>query len=91
MQQAAEAAQQNLDLVSDAYARGAVSIIQLLDAQTAHLNSQTQSANAYFQFLSDVMEVERSAGHFLLLAPREERDALIERLGRWSDEPQNEE
>ena len=39
-QQASEAARKSLDLVSDAYARGAVSILDLLDAQNAALGAE---------------------------------------------------
>lgn len=73
--QAADAAGKNLDLVSDAYARGAVPIIDLLDAQNAALNADAQATNAIYDFLIALMQVERASGHFhLLLTPEETAD-----------------
>jgi len=81
--QAAEAAAKNLDLVSDAYARGAVSIITLLDAQNASLNAGELAANAVYDFLIDLMEVERAANRFDFLLSPTERAAWFDRLDRW--------
>lgn len=83
--QAAEAAAKNLDLVSDAYARGAVSIITLLDAQNASLNAGELAANAVYDFLIDLMEVERAANRFDFLLSPAERGAWFDRLDRWFD------
>ena len=66
-QEAAEAAGRNLELVSDAYARGAVSIIDLLDAQNVAVNADLQATNAVYDFLIDLMEAERANTHFQLL------------------------
>ncbi len=59
---AATAAAKNLDLVIDAYSRGALSIIDLIDAQNAALTSEQAAANAVYTFLIDFIEVQRSAG-----------------------------
>jgi outer membrane protein TolC len=83
---AAEAARKNLELVADAYSRGAVSILDLLDAQNAALVADLQAANTVFQFLIDFMEVQRAAGKFYSLAPPEEVEAVYERLGNYFDE-----
>ena len=77
---AAEAARQNLDLVSDAYARGTLSIITLLDAQQAALASDEAAANAVYDFLIDLMKVERSIGRFYFFRTVEERRAFFQRL-----------
>ena len=77
---AAEAARKNLELVSDAYARGAVSIITLLDAQEAALKSDEAAAGAVYAFLTDLMKVERAIGQFYFLRTPEERQALLKRL-----------
>jgi outer membrane protein len=81
--QAAEAAAKNLDLVSDAYARGAVSIITLLDAQNASLNAGELAANAVYDFLIDLMEVERATNRFDFLLSPTERSTWFDRLDRW--------
>ena len=81
---AADAARRNLTLVSDAYVRGIKSIIDLIDAQNQSLVADQQAANAVYDFLIDLMAVQRSTGSFFLFAPEEERDAWMERLNRYA-------
>jgi outer membrane protein TolC len=78
-QQAAKASRNNLDIVTDSYSRGAVSIIDLLDAQNAALVAEEAAANAVYDFLSSLMEVERSVGRVYFLVGPEEKEALFER------------
>jgi outer membrane protein TolC len=59
-QQAADAAGKTLELVRDAYARGAASIIDLLDAQNNALTSELAAENSVYAFLDDWAEVQRS-------------------------------
>ncbi len=82
-QQAADAAGKNLDLVTEAYARGAVSIIDLLDAQNAALNAAEQAANAVYDFLIDLLEVERAANRIELLGTPETAAAFFNRLEKY--------
>lgn len=77
---AADAARKNLELVSDAYARGAVSIITLLDAQEATLKANEAAAGAVYTFLTDLMKVERSIGEFYFLRTAEGRQGFLKRL-----------
>lgn len=77
---AVESAGKNFDLVADAYAQGAVSIIDLLDAQTAYFNAQQEAANSLFQLMADVMEVERASGDFVVLYDDAAKDDVFERL-----------
>ncbi len=79
-QQAAEAARKNLELVADAYARGAVSILDLLDAQNASLTAQAQAASAEYDFLIDLMRVQRASAFFEILATPAEREDWFGRL-----------
>jgi outer membrane protein TolC len=79
---ARDAARRNLTLVTDAYVRGIKSIIDLIDAQNQALVANQQAANAVYDFLIDLMDVQRSAGSFFLFAPQEERDGWLERLER---------
>ena len=60
----ATAANKNLDLVTDAYSRGAVSILDLLDAQNAALVAEESASNAVFDFLIDLMNLQRGVGGF---------------------------
>jgi outer membrane protein TolC len=82
---AAEAARKNLQLVSDSYARGLKSIIDLIDAQNQALVANRQAANAVYDFIIDLMSVQRSVGDFFLFASQEDRDAWIERLNKYLD------
>lgn len=82
-QEAAEAARRNLELVSDAYSRGAVDLITVLDAQNSQLSADLAAADAAYQFLLDLMELERSIGRFTHFATPEERDAWLTDLETW--------
>ncbi len=62
--QAAEAAAGNLALIQDAYARGAVSILELLDAQSASLRAETGAADAVYGFFTDLMRFQRTLSEF---------------------------
>ncbi len=77
---ASEAAEQNYQLVSDAYSRGAVSITTLIDAQVAALNAEQSAANAVHDFLLDLLKLERSIGTFGVLLTPAERQAFHNRL-----------
>ncbi len=58
--QAADAATKTLELVRDAYGRGAASILDLLDAQNNALTSELAAETAVYDFLDDWAEVQRS-------------------------------
>ncbi len=78
--EAAEAANKSLEIVQNAYTEGAVSILHLLDAQNAAFNAEQVAANAVYDFLIDLMEMERSIGRFEFFMSTEERQAFLERL-----------
>ncbi|UTW45490.1 TolC family protein [bacterium SCSIO 12696] len=78
--QAAQAASKNLELISDSYAKGVVSVIDLLDAQNAALQAQGAAANAVYDFLITVMNLQQSVGEFEFLLPPERRGQLAEQL-----------
>jgi outer membrane protein TolC len=77
---AAEAARKNLDLVTDAYSRGVLSILDLLDAQNATLVAELSASNAVFDFLVDLMEVQRAVGRFDFLLPRDQQTQWLSKL-----------
>ncbi|NIQ91063.1 MAG: TolC family protein [Deltaproteobacteria bacterium] len=77
---AAEAARKNLELVTDQYVRGLVSIVDLLDAQNSSLRADQAAENAVFDFLIDWMDVERAAGRFDFLMTQAEREEWFQRL-----------
>jgi len=73
---AAEASRKNLDLVSDAYARGTVTIIELLDAQDTSLAATAAAVESLYNFLITIMSVQRAVGGYDYLLTPEDRDEL---------------
>ncbi len=76
----AEAARRNFELVADAYTQGAVDIIDLLDAQNAALVADQVAASAVYDFLIDLMVVQRAAGTFDFFRTAGEREDFFQRL-----------
>jgi outer membrane protein TolC len=77
---AAVAAAQSLELVSDGYARGVVSILDVLDAQNAALTADLAAAASVYQFLIDLMEVERAISQLDFFMSPEAYEAWFQRL-----------
>ena len=73
---AAEASRKNFELVSDAYARGTVTIIELLDAQDTSLAASAAAAESLYSFLITIMSVQRAIGGYDYLLSAEERAEL---------------
>ena len=59
---AAQAAHKSLEGVQDAYSQGMVSIVDLLDAQNMVLRTDQLAATTVYDFIIDLMEVERAVG-----------------------------
>ena len=79
----AEAARKNLELVSDAYRQGAVSIIDLLDAQTQSLQADLTANNAVHNFLLDIVDLQRSTSSFDFLLPADVQDQRVKVLEQY--------
>ena len=90
-QDAAEAAGKNLELVTDAYSRGVVSILDLIDAQNASLVAGQAAANAVYDFLIDLMEFQRAANLFDFFSSPEERESWFTRMKAFFVEKEGEE
>ena len=73
---AAGASLKNFELVSDAYARGTVTVIELLDAQDTSLNATAAAAESLYNFLITIMSLQRAVGGFDYLLTPDERKAL---------------
>ena len=65
--EAAEAANENLELVTEAYGAGAVSVTDLIDAQNAALSAELRAVDARYAYLIDVVDVLRATADFSLL------------------------
>jgi outer membrane protein len=80
-----EAARKMLDLVTDAYSRGAVPILNLLDAQNAALQTNLVAANALYDFLIQYMQLQRSLGNFDILMTADERNKFLAELVQFTE------
>ncbi len=83
------AAQINLDLVSDTYSRGSASITDLIDAQNNSLLADLDAANSSYDFLVDLMEVERAVGAYTFFITRTGRDDFLDRLDAFAAQQSN--
>ncbi len=77
---AEEATTRNFNLVQDAYAKGVVTITQLLDAQNAAISARLNSANATYIFLIDLLNMERAVGTYYMLMTDEQKEDYVNRL-----------
>ncbi len=78
--QAAAAADENLAMVTDAYARGAVSVTDLIDAQDAALSADLGATDARYGFLDDFVGLLRVLGQFDILLDPAAREAWLRRV-----------
>ncbi|NQX77657.1 TolC family protein, partial [Gilvibacter sp.] len=74
------AAEESLDLVQTSYSEGAVSIIQLIDAQNNYLQTQLAQASATYNFLLTAIQLERFISYNFLLHTEEENNAFQQRF-----------
>jgi outer membrane protein TolC len=81
--ESAAAAAENLAMVSDAYARGAVPITDLIDAQDTSLGADLAAADAKYVFLNDFVSVLRATSEFDLLLEPAARAAWLNRVEAW--------
>ena len=78
-----EAARESLDLTQNAYAQGAVPLIQLIDAQTNYLQSQLARATANYDYLLTSMQLERAIGYFFLMNTEADNQDFIQRATQY--------
>ncbi len=74
------AARKNLKLVTDAYTRGTLTILDLLDAQNAALVAKESATNTIFTFLIDLMNLQRHLGRFDFFLDQTALDDWLDRL-----------
>ena len=75
-----ETAKEALELTQLSYSKGAVNVIQLIDAQNNYLSAQLARNNAIYNFLLSAIQLERSMGYFFLLKTKEENAAFNQRF-----------
>ena len=81
--EAQAAADENLANVTDAYARGAVSVTDLIDAQETALLNGLSATDAKYGFMTDFVNVLRSMGDFEILLDPASREAWYSRVETW--------
>lgn len=62
-----------------------MSIIELLDAQNASLSARAAAANAEYEFLLDLMEVQRATNNLDFFRSDAARDAWVGALESFFD------
>ncbi len=82
-QDAAKAAKENFEMVSDSYASGLISITSLIDAQNAALSADLSAVDALYSFMIDWVEIQRSVGSFDLLLTEQGIENWYQELDAW--------
>jgi len=85
-QDAAAAAQRNLELVQERYGEGIAGILVLLDAQNQALLAELAAANAIFDHLVDLMRLQRAIGRFDYYRSVEDREDFLRRMDEFYKE-----
>jgi len=83
--EAAAAARENYIKVADAYARGVVSITDLISAQDASLSADLAQAQATFTFLTDFTDTLRVSNSFDVLLDPQTRAPWYDTVDAWFD------
>ncbi len=78
------AAKEALELTQNAYSEGAVNIVQLLDAQNNYIITQQARANATYNYLIQMLQLERYLGNYFLLNTQEEISAFNNRFLKFT-------
>jgi len=73
----------SLELTQNAYRIGAVSIIQLIDAQTNYFQMKLARTTANYNYLIASMQLERTIGYFFLMHSETENQAFIQRANQF--------
>jgi outer membrane protein len=81
--EAASAAHENYTKVADAYARGVISITDLISAQDASLNAELSQAQATFTFLIDFADTLRVSNSFDVLLDPQTREPWYSAVDAW--------
>jgi len=82
----ADAANKNLDLVTDQYRGGVVSIVDLIDAQNRALSANLLAATAVYDFIIDLVAVQFAVGKFNFFATKEEKEEWFRKLEEFFNE-----
>lgn len=78
-----ENAKQSLELTQNSYKNGAVSVIELIDAQTNYIQAQLSKSTANYNFLITSMQLERAFGYFFLMNNDVDNQAFFQRAKQY--------
>jgi len=76
----ADFAGKSFDMVQDAYSKGAVSIVELTDAQTNRLNAELAASNSVYGLHKNLLRTQRAMSNFLFAKPSSEIKAFTLRF-----------
>ncbi len=79
----AEASKESLELVRISYSNGAVSITSLIDAQQAYIQAQQLQTNATYNYLINILQLERIIGYFFMLHNENENHQFEQRFMQY--------
>lgn len=77
---AAKASRKNFDLVLDSYTKGTTGVVDLVDAQKSALTAELTAANADYQFLIDLMNLQRATGAFDFFLEESKRRSTVQTI-----------
>lgn len=87
--EAATAAEKTLHLVTDAYAKGMATMLDLIDSQNAARTADEVSANAVYDFLIDLMQFERSINSLDFFVDPSQRGALFNAFNKFLEKEES--
>ena len=73
-------------MIRDKYARGSVSILDLLDAQNQAFVRDQEAAIAVYRYLSDVVEFQRSIAWFATFKTEEEQNEWLDQFEKFGQD-----
>ena len=87
--QAARAAKDNFELITDAYVKGAISITNLIDAQDAALAANLATVEAQYNFVIDWIAIQRAIANYDVLLSEDGFDLWYSALDNYYRSNQN--
>ena len=75
-------AAETLELVEDKYRNGTLPLIDLLDAQSEHVNARAATVASFYASITDLIELERQTGFLEYLASAPEGEKFVEDMKR---------
>jgi len=88
--QSEDFANKSFEMVQDAYSKGAVSIVELTDAQINTFNAEIAASNSVYEFNKSLLRTQRAISDFLILKTESQKSEFLIRfkdyLNRYTNE-----